>query len=90
MPNTLVEAMANELPIACSKCGPMPEILEAAGLYFDPEDPDSIAHAIEKLIVDKPLRDSLAKNAGMLSDQYTWTRCANETWNFVSQVRLGK
>ena len=38
MPNTLVEAMASGLPIACSDRGPMPEILRDGGTYFDPEN----------------------------------------------------
>jgi glycosyltransferase involved in cell wall biosynthesis len=46
MPNTLVEAMAAGLPIACSDRGPMPEILQEAGVYFDPEDVPSIADAV--------------------------------------------
>ena len=40
MPNTLVEAMAIGLPIACSDRGPMPEVLRDGGVYFDPEDCD--------------------------------------------------
>ena len=88
MPNTLVEAMASKLPIACSERGPMPEILANAGLYFDPENPISIARAIEDLIVHRSRRESLAEQAQMLSEQYTWARCARETWNFVSQVEF--
>ena len=86
MPNTLVEAMASGLPIACSDRGPMPEILQNAGTYFDPEDPDSIAQAIEKLIVDEPFRDSIAKKAEVLADQYSWSKCANETLSYLKQV----
>src|SRR5204863_6991078 len=40
MPNILLEAMASGLPIACSKRGPMPEILGNAGVYFDPDKPN--------------------------------------------------
>ena len=43
MPNTLVEAMAAGLPIACSNRGPMPEVLADGGVAFDPESPPSIA-----------------------------------------------
>ena len=35
MPNTLVEAMASGLPIACSDRGPMPEVLGDGGVLFD-------------------------------------------------------
>ena len=80
MPNTLVEAMAVGLPIACSARGPMPEVLQDGGTFFDPENVDSIAEAVEKLIVDPSLRVSCAAKAKTLSQQYSWKRCAEETW----------
>jgi glycosyltransferase involved in cell wall biosynthesis len=83
MPNTLVEAMANGLPIASSNRGPMPEVLQNAGVYFDPEDARSIADAIEPLLADPALRDSLAHRGFELARQYSWERCAAETWAFL-------
>ena len=86
MPNTLIEAMAIGLPIACSNRGPMPEVLRDGGVYFDPERVDSIAAAIEKLIADRALRVHIASRARALSAEYSWSRCAGETWNFVKSV----
>lgn len=83
MPVTLLEAMASGLPIACSDRGPMPEVLEDAGEYFDPEDPDSIAAAVEALLVDPEKRQRLAARAKALSERYSWERCAAETWSFI-------
>jgi glycosyltransferase involved in cell wall biosynthesis len=83
MPNALVEAMASGLPIACSNRGPMPEILEDAGVYFDPEDPVTIAKAIEDIIRDRELRMRIARSAKRLSEQYSWSRCARETLDFI-------
>lgn len=90
MPNTLVEAMASGLPIACSNRGPMPEVLEDGGVYFDPENPDSISIAIEKIITDKELRISIAMRAKELSEQYSWARCASETWDFLRSCILSR
>jgi glycosyltransferase involved in cell wall biosynthesis len=83
MPNALVEAMASGLPIACSNRGPMPEILQNAGVYFNPEDPATIAAAIEEIIGDRVLRMRIARSAKSLSEQYSWRRCANETLDFL-------
>lgn len=83
LPVTLLEAMATGLPIVCSNRGPMPEVLLDGGVYCDPEDPDSIAGAIEKLIVNDDLRRSIAMRAKELSARYTWKRCAEETWDFI-------
>jgi glycosyltransferase involved in cell wall biosynthesis len=83
MPITLLEAMAAGLPIACSDRGPMPEILEDGGVYFDPESSASISTAIEKIISSRELRTSIAWRAKELSEKYSWARCANETWEFL-------
>lgn len=85
MPNTLVEAMASGLPIACSDRGPMPEVLQDGGVYFDPEDAHSIAASVGKIIADDGLRRAVAQRAQALSAQYSWARCARETWGFLRE-----
>lgn len=86
MPNTLVEAMATGLPIACSNRGPMPEVLADGGVYFDPEDASSIALAVRQLITDPALRARAGSRAKQLSELYSWSRCADETWTFVADT----
>lgn len=86
MPNTLVEAMAAGLPIACSDRGPMPEVLQDGGVKFDPEKPVSIAAAVERLLTDSALRRNAATQARTLATQYSWSRCGRETWQFLLKV----
>jgi glycosyltransferase involved in cell wall biosynthesis len=86
MPITLIEAMAAGLPIACSNRGPMPEVLADGGVYFDPEDADSIASAVQQIIGDPVLRQSIAQRAENLSSGYSWSRCADETWAFITET----
>lgn len=86
MPNTLVEGMAAGLPIACSNRGPMPEVLQNAGAYFDPEKENSIAEAVEKLIQDGSFRTACAGHARDLAEKYSWERCARETWQFLVET----
>jgi glycosyltransferase involved in cell wall biosynthesis len=88
MPVTLVEAMAVGLPIACSNRGPMPEVLADGGVYFDPEDSESIAGAIEQIIQSPALRLAIAQRARVLSQQYNWKRCADETFSFIAETYL--
>jgi glycosyltransferase involved in cell wall biosynthesis len=83
MPVTLLEAMASGIPIACSNRGPMPEILENAGIYFDPEDPNDIAKAIKKLTDSLELRLHLSNRSRHLAQKYSWLRCAEETFSFI-------
>jgi glycosyltransferase involved in cell wall biosynthesis len=86
MPNSLLEAMAASLPIACSDRGPMPEVLSDGGVYFNPEDPYSIALAIEKLTTDSRLRVQSALRAKQLSTDFSWKRTANDTFALIKEV----
>jgi glycosyltransferase involved in cell wall biosynthesis len=88
MPVTLVEAMAVGLPIACSNRGPMQEVLADGGLYFDPEDAGSIGAALEQIIQSPELRIAIAQKAKVLSQQYNWKRCADETFTFITDTYL--
>lgn len=86
MPNILLECMAAGLPIACSNRGPMPEVLGEAGVYFDPEDPKSIANTLRELMESPSLRTQMAQAAFNRAQAFTWTRCANETFEFLSRI----
>jgi glycosyltransferase involved in cell wall biosynthesis len=86
LPNILLESMAAGLPIACSNRGPMREVLGEAGVYFDPEDPESIAKAIRELIESPNLRTEKAQMAYERAQRYSWGRCADETFSFLAAV----
>jgi glycosyltransferase involved in cell wall biosynthesis len=86
MPNVLLEGMAAGLPIACSKRGPMPEVLGDAGVFFDPERPGEIAGALRCLAEDAALRERLAAAASERARHFSWVRCAEETLAFIAAV----
>lgn len=86
MPNILLEAMAAGLPIACSGCGPMRELLGDAGVYFDPDSPDDIGAAIRTLIESPEMRLDKARAAFERAQLFSWSRCADETLRFIAQV----
>lgn len=89
MPNTLVEGMASGLPIACSARGPMPEVLGDGGVYFDPEEPATIAAALARLIDDPSLRAQVAARSRARSAHFSWSRCADETLSVLAAVGTG-
>lgn len=84
---SLLEAMAVGVPIASSHKSSLPETLQDAGEYFDPESDQSIAHAVEQLILDPSLRYQLSQRAKVLAAQYSWSRCAASTWSFISKIQ---
>lgn len=83
---TLLEAMSVGLPIACSNRSCMPELAADGAVYFDPEDAVSIADATERLIVDQSLREAVAERARIVAEQYSWSRCAGDTWAFIIET----
>ena len=86
MPNTLIEGMASGLPIACSDRGPMPEVLKDAGVYFDPENVQSIVDALLKLCGNSKLRGDYANLAHQRSLGFSWAKCSSETLGFIRHV----
>ena len=89
-PFVWLEGMAAGLPIECSNHGPMPEILGDFGVYFDPENPQEIAKSIRLLIESPELRAEKAKAAYTLAQQYSWKRCASETFAFLATTTSSK
>jgi glycosyltransferase involved in cell wall biosynthesis len=86
MPIILLEAMSAGLPMASSDRGPMPEVLRDAGVYFDPEDISSIMNALRELYFDHRKRQQMAARAFEIAGSFTWKRCADETFAFLSKI----
>jgi len=84
LPITLLEGMSSGLAIASSNYGPMPEVLQKGGTYFDPECPNSIAIGVELLVKDKNLRSKCIRASLSNSKFFSWNKCSTETFNFLS------
>jgi len=87
---TVLEKMSVGLPIACSGESSMHEVLSDAGIYFDPQNPSSIAGAIEQYLRSPGLRLQKQALGHHYAQQYTWKRCANQTIEFFREVMLKK
>lgn len=86
LPIILLEKMASGLPIASSSLGPMKEVLKGGGLFFNPENSREIAEVIKRYLDSSELRDSMAKTSYKLAAQYSWSRCANDTFSFIIDI----
>jgi glycosyltransferase involved in cell wall biosynthesis len=71
-PVTLGEAMSSGLPILCSDRPVIREMACDSGVYFEPEQPASIAAAIRRIVEDNELRAMSARRAFELSTCRTW------------------
>ncbi|MDZ7691004.1 MAG: glycosyltransferase family 1 protein [Balneolaceae bacterium] len=83
---TLLEAMASSLPIACSNKSSMQNMLGDAGVYFNPEDVESIQNAVLTLYKDKNIRNEKGKKAHSIALNYSWEKTADQTFQYLSQI----
>ena len=74
-----LEAMSYGCPVAASGTSSMPEVIGDAGEYFDPDRPDSIAPAIERIVFSQERTDELIDLGKQRVARFTWKRCADET-----------
>lgn len=86
MPNILLEAMASGLPTACSRLGPMPDVLGEGGVYFHPERAEEIAQAIDTLLQSTALREEKAAIAFARASRLSWQACAEATFDFLARI----
>ena len=82
----LIEGMAASLPTASSSMSGIPEILGDTVIYFDPLNSDSIASALDVLIKSAELREEYALKSYNHVKQFSWIRCADETFRFCNHV----
>ena len=75
----VLEAMAREVPVACSNASSLPEVAGEAALLFDPHDPSAIAEALRRLLGDAALRERLRQMGGERVRDFTWERTARLT-----------
>ncbi len=78
----VMEAMARGACIASSDMSCMSEVLEDAGVYFNPDDYKQIEQTLEKLINDKTLREMLSHKAFEYSKKYSWEVAAKKHYDF--------
>lgn len=70
----VIEAMSCGAPVATSKTSSLGEIAKDTAVLFDPENVDSIAHAMKQLIGDEKLRDQLSEKGRKHASKFTWKR----------------
>jgi glycosyltransferase involved in cell wall biosynthesis len=83
MPIILIEAMSAGLPIISSNSGPMQEVLNDAGLYFNPRNLSEIKKTMVALFENHQLRTTLAQQSYQKTNEYSWENCAKDTFQFL-------
>lgn len=74
-----VEAMACGAPVAASDRGSLPEVLGAAGRFFDPTNTKQMSEVIGQILDDEALRSSMSRTGLLRSREFLWKKAAQET-----------
>lgn len=85
-PIPLTEAMACGTPILTSNVNGLKEIAGDAALLMDPNDTESIARGIQKILDDPSLQKSLSAKGLERSVLFTWDLCASKTLALLEKV----
>ncbi|HTX33306.1 MAG TPA: glycosyltransferase family 1 protein [Solirubrobacteraceae bacterium] len=75
----VLEAMARGVPVVCSNAASLPEVAGDAALTFDPDDHQSLATAIERVLFEAGLAERLRAVGRDRAAQFTWARTAQGT-----------
>jgi glycosyltransferase involved in cell wall biosynthesis len=71
----VLEAMTFGCPVLLADRGALPEVGGASARYFDPDEADSIRHAISELLDDAALRVAYAEAGKAHVRQFSWQKC---------------
>lgn len=72
----VLEAMTVGVPVIASNRGALPEVLGDAGLLIDPDDPEALAHAMERLLTDTTLARMLSARGLRRTRLFDWISSA--------------
>jgi glycosyltransferase involved in cell wall biosynthesis len=75
----VLEAMARGVPVACSDASSLPEVAGDAALLFDPRDEAAISVALQRLLSDPALVETLRARGLERARRFTWERTARLT-----------
>jgi glycosyltransferase involved in cell wall biosynthesis len=76
----LVEAMAAGVPVIGSSSGAIPEVIGDAGLVVPERDPVALAQAIDRVLSEPHLRDTLVERGiQRVRQQFAWPVIAEQT-----------
>lgn len=81
-----LEALAMGAPVIATRVGGLPEVVGEAGLLVPPNDPLSIAQAVNRLHREPDTRARLARNATQRADHYSWDRLSKDLVDVYSDV----
>lgn len=84
-----LEAMACGTPVVVSNISSIPEVVNDAGIYFDPYDTEDMAKSIINILSDQNRRIFLREKGLERAKYFTWEKTAMQTFRVYKEL-VGK
>jgi glycosyltransferase involved in cell wall biosynthesis len=82
----ILEAMSSGCPIVTTnRYGPV-ELAGAAAILVNPEEVESIADGMRRVVSDQNLRQQLIRAGRERAKDFSWEKCARETMGVLEEV----
>jgi len=82
----ILEAMSCGAPVITSNVSSMKEVAGNAALLVNPYDTGAISDAMNRLLRDERLRESLINKGFKRATEFSWKKCADETLRVINAV----
>jgi glycosyltransferase involved in cell wall biosynthesis len=82
----VLEAMACGRAVACSRCSAIPEVADAAAIFFDPRSTGDITRAMRDVLLDADLRARMERLGQQNAARFSWERTARQTLEVYYKV----
>jgi glycosyltransferase involved in cell wall biosynthesis len=84
-----LEAMASGTPVITSNVSSLPEVVGDAAMLIDPYQPDAIAGAMRRVMLDDRLRDDMRERGLMRAREFSWGRSVTRIKEIYDEVMAG-
>ena len=82
----VLEAFSGGCPAVLSNRSSLPEVGAEAAMYFDPENDESIADAVERIVTDDTLRAELSRKGTERLKQFSCEKTAQQTFDVYKEL----
>lgn len=82
----VLEAMALSCPVLCSNTSSLPEVYGDAALAIDPKNKEALVYGLNSVLFDSQLRNALREKGLTRVKQFTWEKCAQETYTIYNSL----
>ncbi len=81
-----LEAMACGCPVIASNTSSLPEVVKDAGILINPQKEDELYEAMNKLLINLPLREDLKQKGLLRTKKFSWNKVAEKTLQVYNEA----